>query len=96
MTSPPGLATAAHVADLRWYKGAIAITPADGSDLVTKPAAGLIVGTGGTLKIDTYAPDGETRVDVTFGSLPDGFILPLPILKVYATGTDASNLVAVY
>lgn len=48
----------------------------------------LFVGTGGTLKVKTLSGD-----DLTFGSVPDGYEVKCEVVKVYATGTSASNLV---
>ena len=69
---------------------AFAVTPADGSNL-THAARALFVGGAGDVKVDTLG--GDT---VTFTGVLAGSILPVRILKVYATGTDATNIVAVY
>jgi hypothetical protein len=69
---------------------AFVVTPADGSNL-THAARALFVGGAGDIRVDTLG--GDT---VTFASVPAGSILPVRVLKVYSTGTDASNIVAVY
>ena len=69
---------------------AFAVTPADGSNL-THAARALFVGGAGDVKVDTLG--GDT---VTFTGVLAGSILPVRILKVYATGTTATNIVAVY
>ena len=69
---------------------AFVVTPADGSNL-THAARALFVGGAGDVKVDTLG--GDT---VTFTGVLAGSILPVRILKVYATGTTATNLVAVY
>lgn len=69
---------------------AFAVTPADGSNL-THAARALFVGGAGDIKVDTLG--GDT---VTFTGVLAGSILPVRILKVYATGTTATNIVAVY
>lgn len=69
---------------------AFAVTPADGSNL-THAARALFVGGAGDIKVDTLG--GDT---VTFTGVVAGSILPVRILKVYATGTTATNIVAVY
>jgi hypothetical protein len=95
-TNPITPAKDSTVASLRKYAGAVAVTPNDGSNLAVE-AAGIFVGTGGTtLKIRTYGADGTTPGDITFTNVPNGTLLPLPVIKVYATGTDADDLVAVY
>ena len=69
---------------------AFAVTPADGSNL-THSARALFVGGAGDIKVDTLG--GDT---VTFTGVLAGSILPVRILKVYATDTTATNIVAVY
>lgn len=69
---------------------AFAVTPADGSDLA-HAARALFVGGAGDIKVDTLG--GDT---VTFTGVVAGSILPVRILKVYSTGTTATNIVAVY
>lgn len=69
---------------------AFAVTPADGSNL-TRAARALFVGGAGDIKVDTLG--GDT---VTFTGVVAGSILPVRILKVYSTGTTATNIVAVY
>ena len=69
---------------------AFAVTPNDSSNL-THAARALFVGSGGDVKVDTLG--GDT---VTFVGVASGFVLPVRILKVYATGTTASSIVSVY
>lgn len=69
---------------------AFVVTPADGSNL-THAARALFVGGAGDIRVDTLG--GDT---VTFASVLAGSILPVRVLKVYSTGTTATNLVAVY
>jgi hypothetical protein len=49
----------------------------------------LFVGTGGDVKVDTL--DGSTLV---YKNIADGSFLPVIALKVYSTGTTASDLLA--
>lgn len=72
-----------------------AVTPNDGVDLV--PPAGLpvatralVVGVGGTVTVNF--PNGGTNITMT---LPAG-IHPLSVTRVYATGTAATGIVALY
>jgi len=71
-------------------ENAFDVTPADDADLayVTR---GIYVGTSGDLKVDTAG--GDT---VTFVSLSAGMIHPIRAQRVYATGTDADDIVGVY
>lgn len=74
-------------------RSAVAVTPNDSNDLGT-PARALYVGVGGDLKITTF--DGQT---VEFRNLPSGFVLPVMVARVYATGQTgaiASAIVALY
>jgi len=67
----------------------IAITPSDTDELVNICTA-LYVGVSGDIKV-TYAGD---TVGVILKSVPIGY-LPGLFRKVFATGTTATNLVAV-
>lgn len=65
-----------------------AVTPSDNVDLPFLPLA-LYVGGAGDVTVVTKA--GDT---VTFKAVPVGTILPVRPLRVKATGTDASFIVA--
>lgn len=69
---------------------AVAITPADGTDLVTV-TRGIYVGTGGDLTV--VMAGGET---VTFTAVVAGVLYPLAVARVKATGTTATNMIGVY
>ena len=72
--------TAATTYDI--YKGNL-----DGETAFT-----LFVGTGGagsTLKVRTA--NGE---DVTLNNVPDSSFIPLQVIRVFATGTTCSNILA--
>lgn len=69
---------------------AAAVTPSDTVALTEPYPFALLIGTAGTLKVDTA--DGDT---VTFGNVPAG-ILPLRVKQVYSTGTSATNIAALY
>lgn len=66
---------------------AVAVTPSDATVLSATRA--LFVGTGGDVAV-TMAGGG----DVTFTNVPDGTTLPISVTKVLATGTTASDIVA--
>lgn len=68
---------------------AIAVTPSDVT--VYQNALILFVGGTGTLKVQTEL--GDT---VTLAGIPAGFILPLWVTKVFATGTTATNITGLY
>ena len=64
------------------------VSPSD-SALLTETTRGIYVGTGGT--IVAVMASGAT---VTFASVVAGSVLPVRLTKVMATGTTASNIVA--
>jgi len=55
------------------------------------PGAVLYIGTGGDVKVTTISGD-----DVTFKNLPNGSVLAVQVKKVFSTGTDADDIVALY
>lgn len=65
-----------------------AITPDDTDPLPIVPKA-IYVGTGGTIVLRGI----ESTEDVTFVSVPDGFVLAVRASHVRATGTTAQNLI---
>ena len=86
--TPNSQPTAGAAKDFTSYDQQV-ITP---SDSTTFPMCRAIyVGTGGDLKILTTI--GNT---VTWKNVPDGSIVPAQATKVFATGTDAEDLLAVY
>jgi len=68
----------------------VAVTPNDGADLAI-PGAVLYIGTGGDVKVTTISGD-----DVTFKNLANGSVLAVQVKKVFSTGTDADDIVALY
>ena len=75
---------------------AAAVTP---SDTVNIPAVTgganngcvLYVGTGGDLKVLTVGGD-----EVILSNIQDGTFLPVQVLRVFATGTTATSIVALW
>lgn len=65
------------------------VTTSDSSEI--DPTRGLYIGGAGNIKVDTAA--GTT---VTLNSAAAGSVLPIRVKKVYATGTTATNIVALY
>lgn len=66
---------------------AVAIVPADSGTLAGPPRA-LYVGVGGDVRVRTRA-----GTDVTFFNVPAGSILPIEFIRVWNTGTTASQMV---
>lgn len=69
--------------------GAVAVTPADDTDLA-EISLNLYIGTAGTLKVTMF--DGTT---VSYAAIAAGRH-PLRVKRVWATGTSAANIVAEY
>jgi len=67
---------------------AYAVTPNNSTNLAQWPAA-LYVGGTGDVRVDMA--NGGT---VTFINVPDGTFLPILVKKVYVTGTDATDIIA--
>jgi len=59
--------------------------------IYVQPTRGVYVGTTGNLKVDMVS--GGT---VTFVSVPGGSLLPVQVERIYATGTTATNIIALY
>ena len=66
-----------------------AVTPSDTYPIKEGPARALYVGVTG----DVTAVN-ENGVAVTFSNVPTGAVLPIATSQVNATGTTATNLVA--
>jgi hypothetical protein len=67
---------------------AFAVTPSD-SALLAETTRGIYVGTGGTI-----AALMLSGASVTFTAVPGGTTLPVRMTKIMATGTTASDIVA--
>jgi hypothetical protein len=80
-------------------ESALAVTPSDGANLAppsgdaNKATRGIWLGGAGTIKVDMA--DGTT-VTFTAPATACGLVLPLAVKKVYATGTTATLIVALY
>jgi hypothetical protein len=72
------------------FNRAAAVTPNDGADL-TNVTRGIYVGGSGDLSVVT--PDGDS---VTFKAVPVGTFAAIRVARVMATGTTATNLVALW
>ena len=75
------------------FGGAFDITPDDDNNLTggNGGATNVYVGASGDLKVTTSL--GDT---VTFKSIPTGTLLPIRVLKVFSSGTDASEIIGLY
>ena len=70
-----------------------AVTTSDTVDLPLGECRALYVGTGGDV---TLQVSGNPREDVLFSNVPSGFVLPVEAIRVKATGTTATGIVALY
>jgi len=76
---------------------AITIVPSDTDNIpyignsTNEESCVLYVGTGGNLRVLTDGND-----DVTFLNVRGGSFLPVQIVRVFATGTDADNIIALW
>jgi hypothetical protein len=62
------------------------------SDTVNLPTPSVIyVGTGGDVKVTTAQGD-----DVTFVGVLSGSVVPVQVIRVWSTGTSATNLLRIY
>ena len=71
-------------------RGAAAVTPSDSADLAIT-SRGIYIGVGGDVVLTTVY--GQT---VTFKAVPQGIILPVCASRILATGTTATNMLALY
>ncbi len=71
-------------------RSAQSVTPNDTGDLTVLPRA-LYVGVGGDLHV-TMAGGQE----VTYAAVPAGTLLPVRAARVWATGTEASAILAMW
>lgn len=74
---------------------AYAVTPHNTNDF-TYVFRSLYVGTGGDVVVVTLGNDLVASSAVTFTAVPSGTILPVCGVRVNATGTTASNIVAIF
>lgn len=70
-----------------------AVTPSDSAQLADA-AHGLYVGGGGDLTV-VFSADA-TMTPITFKAVPVGTVLPVSVIQVRATGTLATNIIALY
>lgn len=70
---------------------AVAVTPNDGADLALT-SRGLYIGGAGNVRV---LLDLDSAA-VTFAACAAGSVLPIRVVRVYSTGTTATNLLALY
>ena len=75
---------------------AASVTPSDTANIPsvsggTNNGCVLYVGSAGNLRVQTVGGD-----DVTFNNINTGAFIPVQIVKVYATGNTASNILALW
>lgn len=73
-------------------RNSYAVTPHDTNEIGTYMPKAIYVGTGGTIVMKL---DGDTAAS-TFTNVPDGALMPFRAKVILATGTTASDIVAVY
>lgn len=69
-----------------------AVTPSDTVNIVSGPVRALYVGVGGDVAI--YSPG--TALSVVLKNVSSGQVLPVACLRVLATGTTATDIVALF
>ncbi len=84
--------TQLHQQDPQWQNipatRAVAVTTSDDDDLADN-ASSLWIGGAGNVKVTTVEGD-----EVTFNGCAAGSVLPVQVSRVWATGTTATNIVA--
>lgn len=73
-------------------KNAYAVTPHDTNEIGTYEPKAIYVGTGGTIVMKLVGDTAST----TWTNVPDGALLPVRPSVILATGTTASDIIAIY
>lgn len=73
-------------------RNSYAVTPHDTNEIGTYMPKALYVGVGGTIVMEL---DGDVS-STTFLNVPSGAILPVRARVILATGTTATNILAIY
>lgn len=68
-----------------------ATTATSDTTIFEEPTRAIYIGGAGNLKVDMVS--GGT---VTFNSLAAGTLLPIQVIRIYATGTTATNMVNLF
>lgn len=72
------------------YTDASNVTPSDVADLGDGPCVALLIGAAGTLTVDTV--DGTSNITLAV----EAGVVALAVSRVYATGTTATDISALY
>ena len=72
-----------------------AVTPDNSNDLTISSRA-LWIGGAGDLKVTMKGMQGDAGASITLVGVPAGTLLPLAVDRVWATGTTATNIVALW
>mgnify|MGYP006908229297 CR=1 FL=1 len=74
-----------------------AVTTSDSADLTNGPCKGLYIGVAGDVKVTPAGAhkDAPEASGVVLKAVPVGY-LPFAVRRVWATGTAATDIVAVY
>jgi len=75
------------------FRDAEEITPDDNEDL-ERPTQGIYVGGAGNITVHMARADDADPDEITFNNVSAGTILPIWVRRVKATGTTATNLLA--
>jgi hypothetical protein len=79
------------VNELRAYaRGGVAVTPNDSTDLTVGKAL-IYVGVGGDVKLKLVS-----GAELVFKNVPAGMFMPVLASRVFATGTTATDILALY
>jgi hypothetical protein len=79
---------------MSFFREAVAVTPHDANDL-DRNAQSLYVGGLGNVSVHMVRQDDpDLPIAVTFLAVPAGTVLPISVSRVLATGTTASNIIA--
>jgi len=70
---------------------AVSVDPDDAADLTTVQAL-IYIGSGGDIKVDCSG----SGTAIVFKNCVAGSVLPVKVDRVYSTGTNATDLVALY
>lgn len=70
---------------------AAAVTTNNGADLPGGPCRSIYVGVSGDVKVDMAG----SGTGITYKAMPVGWH-PIKVKKIYATGTTATDIIAVY
>lgn len=76
------------------YKLGAEVTPNDAEDLPLAMPRGIYIGGSGDVKVTLKVmPDGQ---NITFLGLVVGRIYPIEVKRIWASGTTATGIVALY